>query len=122
MLRSLGVGFLVLLLLACAFFGLQDAIRNIRTAGSPGEWAVIASQFAYSASAIFAVSAMGARSPMATGFLQSWAMATVIAASLAPIVYGGASIWVGAISGSSTAVIVWGVFWIWKKRPPALDG
>ena len=72
MLRSLGVGFLALVLLTSAFFGLQDAIESMRSASSLGQWVVIASQFAYSASAIFAVSAMGARSPMATGFLQSW--------------------------------------------------
>jgi hypothetical protein len=122
MLRSLGVGFLALVLLTSAFFGLRDAIESMRAASSLGQWVVIASQFAYSASAIFAVSAMGARNPMATGFLQSWGVMTIVAASVAPVAYGGAPMWAGAVSGLSAALAVWVLLWIWKKRPAGLDG
>jgi hypothetical protein len=69
MMRIVGLVVLVLLLLVCAFFGSQDAMRNVQTVSTPGEWTVVVAQFVYVASAILAVAAMGARkSRLATGF------------------------------------------------------
>jgi hypothetical protein len=122
MMRIVGLVVLVLLLLVCAFFGSQDAMRNVQTVSTPGEWTVVVAQFVYVASAILAVAAMGARkSRLATGFLRSWALATVVAASVAPAAYGGASIWAGVASGAGTVLLMWVLLWIWKKRPPGLD-
>jgi hypothetical protein len=115
--RWIGFVFLVLLLLLTAYTGLNDSLEEIHYAVGLGPWATTATQFAYGVFAILTVSAMGARHPIATRFLYGWCVTTVLTSCLAPMVYGGASIAVGLVSGVTGTLMAVLVLWIWRRSP-----
>src|SRR5438067_2435812 len=115
--RWIGFVILVLLLLLTAYTGLNDGLEGAHNAMGLGQQAVTVTQLAYGVCAILALSAMGARHRIATRFLYGWCVATVVTSTLAPMVYGGASLVVGIVSGITGALIAVLVVWIWRRSP-----
>ena len=48
-------------------------------------------------------------------------MTTTITGAVAPVVYGGVSIWVGVVSGLATALVCAGATRMWNRRLPKAD-
>ena len=122
MLRWIGFVVLILLLLLTAYAGLTDGLSGIHQATGAGQWAATATQLVYGVCAILALAAMGARHRVATSFIQGWCIATILTSTLAPVVYGGANIIVGAGGGVGAALVSVLVLWIWKNRPANVNG
>lgn len=122
MFRWIGFVLLVLLLLLTAYTGLTDGLNQIHVATGAGQWAAIAAQLANGIFAILALAAMGARHRIATLFIHGWCVTAILISTLAPIVYGGASVVVGLASGAAAALLAVLVLWIWRHRPAGANG
>ena len=117
--RWIGFVLLVLLLLLTAYTGLRDGLNGVHHAVGVGEWTVTVAQLAYGLFAILALAAMGARHRIATPFIYGWCAGAILLSFLAPVVYGGASIAVGLVSGVAGALLALLVVWVWRHRPNA---
>lgn len=115
--RWIGFVALVLLLLLTAYSGLTDGLENVRHVVGVGQWMTIAAQLLFGVCAILALAAMGARHGSAKRFLYGWCVGTTLTSGLAPVVYGGANLLIGFVSGAAGAIISFIMLWLWKNRP-----
>lgn len=120
--RWIGFVFLVLLLLLTGYVGLRDGLTGTHEALGAGQWATTTTQLLYGVFAILTLTSMGARLRIATRFLYGWCIATTLTSGLAPVVYGGATLIVGAAGGVAGAIIAIIVLWLWKNRPDGVHG
>ncbi|HEV8149533.1 MAG TPA: hypothetical protein VGP61_05050 [Gemmatimonadales bacterium] len=103
--RVLGLGVLVLLLLATGYNGLVEGVSATHYADTGGMQVATVTQLLYGVLSVAALLALGFRRRRVHGLLVGWAIALTATMALAPVVYGGQSLWKGVLAGSVTALI-----------------
>lgn len=112
MLRRILLAAAVLLLLALAWTGLSGGVRDLAQSSSVAEQSQSAMQLAFGAFALLsAVTAFWGRrwAPFSRVALI---MSCTLAAGLASVVWGGATLPIGVLSGFGGAAIAWGITWL----------
>jgi hypothetical protein len=102
----------LLALLALAVLGVQGAVHAWPSAGTRGQRAATVLQFGYGGFGLVAAIALLAGGPRMRLFLIPWALCLVATAGLAPVVWGSAGWWTGALAAAATALVAWGVAWL----------
>jgi len=113
--ERIGLGLLVLLLLACGYNGLVEGSHELRNNDPPWMRVATATQLLYGGAAVLALIALAFRRSWVFPLLVVWAVATTATATLAPVVYGDAPWTAGAAAGAATAVLVGLVLWGWRR-------
>ena len=90
---------LVLMLLASAFLGITDGVGLVRQAHTTAQAVATAAELLYGVAAVGALVALASRHKFAPHLLTLWAACVTITSGLAPVVWGGTSVAVGAESG-----------------------
>lgn len=109
-------------LMLTAYAGIVDGSRGLRSASTPGERVVSATQLLFSACAVAALVAMFARRSWVFPFLVAWGIVLTATGAMASVVYGGTTILIGAIAGASVAAVAGLILWAWQSghsRPPS---
>jgi hypothetical protein len=116
-LRWIGIGLLVLALLACAWNGLREGSRELHNDDTPAMRVATVTQLLYGALAVLALLALAVPAWRRRVFplLICWAVATTLTGGLAPVVYGGSSLGIGVAAGALTALIAGGLVWVWHR-------
>jgi hypothetical protein len=110
--RWLPLAIALLALLALAVLGVQGAMHAWPSAATTGQRVATALQLGYGGFGLVAAIALLAGGPRMRLFLAPWALCVVATAGLAPVVWGGAGWWAGALAAALTALIAWGVVWL----------
>jgi len=115
--HSIGLGVLVLALLASAYNGLWEGWSELHNDDTPPMRVATATQLLYGLAALLALVALALRPARRWVFplLLVWAVATTSTATLAPIVYGGRPLGTGIAAGAITALIVALPLWLWRR-------
>jgi len=115
--RSIGLGVLVLALLASAYNGLWEGWSELQNDDTPPMRLATATQLLYGLAALLALLALARRATRRWVFplLLVWAFATTATATLAPIVYGGRPLGTGIAAGAITALLVGPAVWLWRR-------
>ena len=115
--RWIGLGLLVLALLFCAYNGLVEGWRELHNDDTPAMRVATVTQLLYGAAATLALLALAVPAWRRRVFplLLVWAVATTSTGALAPVVYGGRSLGVGAAAGAITALIAGALVWVWHR-------
>ena len=101
----------IALLIALCGTGLNSARDAWPGAETTGQRAQAAAQVIYSVAGLLAAVALAARWPIARRLFRIFAVATTIAAGLAPVVWGETAWWMGAIAAVVGAVLAW-LIWL----------
>ena len=114
--RLVGLVLLVALLLACVYNGLVEGWNELQNDDTPPMRVATATQLLYGLAAAGALIALAipARRRWVSPLLVVWGAASIVTATLAPVVYGGASWTSGAAAGLLTVLIVLLVLWGWR--------
>lgn len=100
-----------LALIAAAWLGIKEGIESLHGATTAGQRLAADTQITYGGTALLGLVGLLSRGRWALGVLMVWAVALTATATLAPVVWGGAAWWSGALTGAITAVIALLVFW-----------
>jgi peptidoglycan/LPS O-acetylase OafA/YrhL len=101
----------IVLLLAMCGSGMNSARDAWAGAVTSGQRAQVTAQVVYSAAGLLAAVALAARWPIARRLFRIFAVATVIAAGLAPVVWGETAWWTGVLAAFAGAGIAW-LIWL----------
>jgi peptidoglycan/LPS O-acetylase OafA/YrhL len=101
----------IVLLVALCGSGLNSARDAWSGVTTPGQRAQTAAQVIYSVAGLLAAVALAARWPIARRLFRIFAIAAVVAAGLAPVVWGETAWWTGAAAAVAGAVLAW-VIWL----------
>ena len=117
--RQLGWVDLRLAILASAlvlagYLGIVEGFKAAHSSSSLIQRATTASQLAYGVLALLALVAIFVRPRLVGPLLEFWGAMFIATATLAPIVWGDASIWTGVVSGLVTALVVSVLIWLWR--------
>ncbi len=82
------------------------------SAANRGQRVAAALQLGYGGFGLVAAIALLLGGPRMRLFLAPWALCLVATAGLAPVVWGGAGWWAGALAAALAALIAWGVVWL----------
>lgn len=105
----------IVLLVALCSLGLNSATDDWTHATSMGQRLQVASQFAYGVAGLLAAVALAARWPFARRFFRIFAVCTVLAAGLAPSVWGETPWWTDIPAALGGLLFVW-VIWLAFRR------
>ena len=116
-LRWIGLGLLVLALLACAYNGLWEGWLELHNDDTPAMRVATVTQLLYGAAATLALLALAVPAWRRRVFplLVCWAVATTLTGGLSPVVYGGSSLGVGVAAGALTAAVAGALVWVWHR-------
>lgn len=106
-------GFLVLLLVAAAYFGLTGGFELLRQAHSGVQRLATGMELLYGLAALLALVALASRHRWTLRLLIVWAAAVTATSALAPWVWGGTTWMVGAEAGATVGVVLAVVLWGW---------
>jgi peptidoglycan/LPS O-acetylase OafA/YrhL len=101
----------IVLLVALCGSGLNSARDAWPGAATTGQRAQTAAQVIYSVAGLLAAVALAARWAIARRLFRIFAIAAIIAAGLAPVVWGETAWWTGAVAAVAGAVLAW-VIWL----------
>lgn len=101
---------IVLLVVLCGT-GMNSARDAWPAMQSAGQRAQTAAQVIYSLAGLLAAVALAARWPIARRLFRIFAIAIVVAAALAPTVWGGSAWWTGIPAAAVGALIAW-LIWL----------
>jgi hypothetical protein len=93
-----------LLMVGAAVPGLVNAVQNLGDTLTGGQWAMAMAQLGYALGTPLVLLARWRRHPALIDGLWAWGAAVVLTALLAPVVWGGASWWVGLVAGAGAAI------------------
>ena len=113
--RAIALGVLVLLLLVTAYNGLVEGVIATRHAGTPGMRVATVTQLLYGICSVVALLALATKRRWALWPVVGWAAAVIATAGLAPVVYGGAPVRTGVLSGVAAALLLGLVIWAWRR-------
>ena len=103
----------IVLLVALCGSGMNSARDAWPGATTSAQRAQVAAQVVYSTAGLLAAVALAARWPIARRLFRIFAVAAVIAAGLAPVVWGETAWWTGvlaAVAGAAMAWLIWLAF------------
>jgi hypothetical protein len=95
-----------LVMLAAGIQGLVNALQNLGDTLTGGQWAMTMAQLGYALATPLVLLARWRRHPALIDGLWGWGAAVALATMLAPVVWGGASWWVGLVAGAGAALAV----------------
>lgn len=101
----------IVLLVALCGSGLNSARDAWPGAATTGQRAQAAAQVVYSVAGLLAAVALAAQWPIARRLFRIFTVAAIIAAGLAPVVWGNTAWWTGAIAAVAAAVMAW-LIWL----------
>lgn len=101
----------IVLLVALCATGMNSARDAWPSAHTAGQRAQAAAQVIYSAAGLLAAVSLAARWPIARRLFRIFAIAIVIAAGLAPVVWGETVWWTGVVAGVAAGAIAW-LIWL----------
>ncbi|HEX2780388.1 MAG TPA: hypothetical protein VHM30_12870 [Gemmatimonadaceae bacterium] len=101
----------IVLLVAMCATGINSALDSLPDARTAGQRMQSAAQIIYSVAGLLAAVALAARWPFARRFFRIFAIATIIAAGLAPVFWGGTAWWTGVLAAIVGAIIAW-LIWL----------
>ena len=108
----------IVLLVALCGLGLNSARDDWTHTTDFGQRLQVAAQFAYGVAGLLAALTLAMRSPLARHFFRMFAVAAVVAAGLAPVVWGESAWWTGILAAFGGALIAW-LLWLPFKRGEA---
>lgn len=111
---GIGCTALALLLAASAYNGIYEGLIAIRTAGTRGMLVASVTQLLYGGLGALALLALAVRRDWVAPLLVGWGITVTLTAGLAPVVYGGASLFTGIGTGVLTALIAWLTLTLWR--------
>jgi len=103
--RHLRLALVTLVLGVSVWLGLADGINDLRSAENDGQRVAAGFQIMYGLAATICLIALFFRPRWARSAFFVWAFALTATAALAPVVWGGAAWWSGALSGGSALLI-----------------
>jgi len=106
---------LVLLLLAAGYFGIVEGLGLVRQARAPAQILATATELGYGVAAVGALVSLASRHRSARYFLIVWAVLVSVTAALAPPVWGGSTVAVGAESGVGSGLLIGLLLWGWSR-------
>ena len=107
----------VLLLLVLAWFGLQGGIQQSSELQSLAQRIQTAAQFAYGLFGLLTVASIFRTGRFARVVQVSWLVTITVAAGMAPVVWGGATLGAGLVAG--LAALLFGLLILWLLRAGA---
>ena len=114
----------IVLLVALCGTGMNSARDAWPSAMTTGQRVQTAAQMIYAVIGLLAAVSLAARWPIARRLFRIFAIAVTLAAGLAPVVWGEAAWWTGAIAAVAAAVIAWLIWlaFVRGERAPATTG
>lgn len=101
----------IVLLVGMCGTGINSALDSWPGATNAGQRMQSAAQIVYSVAGLLAAVALAARWPFARRFFRIFAIATIVAAGLAPVVWGETAWWTGVLAALGGALIAW-LIWL----------
>lgn len=100
------------LLLALTWFGVSDGVQQLPESHTPAEWIQSVAQLSYGV-----LSLLYLLTSVRTGrgtrlILWAWVVSLAIAAGLAPVVWGQASVKIGLASAAIVVLVAFGIVWL----------
>lgn len=122
--RTTRLVLIVVVLLAAVWLGLKEGLNTVRDAMTTGQRLAGGFQLLYGAAAVASLAALLARASWFRVPFGLCVVAMTATATLAPVVWGGATWIIGVISGLAAAVIMGLVYWaaVAHFRPVARQG
>jgi len=109
--RVLG-GAAVLLLLALTWLGVSGGIRQIPQSHTPGELIQSVAQLSYGVFSLLGVLTRLRPDRWGRLVLGCWVASMTVAGGFAPVVWGGASVGTGLVSGAAVVLVALGIVWL----------
>ena len=116
--RAVRYSLVVVALLLTGYNGIVEGLNASNFADTLGMKVATATQLLYGFSAAAAFAAMGLRRQLVLPILAVWSLALTGTAILAPVVYAGRSLGVGAAVGTATALVTGLLLWAWPRAAP----
>lgn len=106
-------GIAILLFLALAWTGLTGAFQQFsQTNLTRGQQLQTAAQLAFGVLGVLGPAVWFWARQWSRSVFVAWAVSLGLAGGLAPVVWGGSTIGVGALSGVASFLIAWGIVWL----------
>ena len=109
--RVLG-GAAVLLLLALTWLGVSGGIRQIPRSHTPGELIQSVAQLSYGVFSLLGVLTRFRPDRRGRLVLGCWVASMAVAGGFAPVVWGGATVGTGLLSGGAVVLVALGIVWL----------
>ena len=102
----------VLLLLGLTWLGVSGGVHQIPQSHTPGEWIQSIAQLVYGMLSLMGLLTRFRRSGWSRVMLWCWVVSMMLAAGLAPVVWGGTTIGVGLVSAGAVGLLALGIVWL----------
>jgi len=114
--RTITQGLAVAVVALSVVVGIPGGCSDLSEASSPGQLVVTIADLTFGTTGLAALVGYHQRRPWALAAIYLWAGSIVVAASVAPVAWGGSEAWTGALAGSATAAVAAWVVATWRAR------
>ena len=108
----------VLVLLGLTWLGVSGGLHQLPRSHSPGEWVQSLAQLGYGTLSLLGVLTRF-RGRQGRVIVWLWLVSMLIAAGLAPVVWGGASVGIGLVSAGAVLLVAPGIVWLVRAERAA---
>ena len=102
----------MLLLLALTWLGVSGGIRQIPRSNTPGELIQSVAQLSYGVFSLLGVLTRFRPDRRGRLVLGCWVASMAVAGGFAPVVWGGATVGTGLLSGGAVVLVALGIVWL----------